>query len=242
MDTPKRWFLRWRWPVLFVALLGWLHVLPLWPDATQWAVWPGRTDPWWGPWTFHLRHASMEHLVSNAIPLLALGILFGSVFPKAAPRAWLIFFLGIGPLVWAIGRPGPHVGASGIVYALFHCLVAMALLRRDRPAVASMFAATMVFAGLWLGALRPEEGVSWEGHLAGALMGWLAALGTFTLDPKPAPHVWEEEDLSDPMLPPSDPTPAPRLGAAPAEPGHRTAPDEERPSPRAWPQEPPWPR
>ena len=56
----------------------------------------------------------------------------------------------------------------------------MAVLRRDRPSVASMFAATVVFGGLWLGALRPEEGISWEGHLAGAMVGWSAALYCLT--------------------------------------------------------------
>lgn len=238
MDTSQKRFVRWRWPVLFVALLAWLHVLPA---AAQWAVWPGQLEPWWGPWTFHLRHASLGHLLSNAVPLLALGTLFGSVYPKAAPRAWALFFLAIGPLVWGVGRPGPHIGASGLVYALFHCLVAMAVLRRDRPSVASMFAATVVFGGLWLGALRPEEGISWEGHLAGALVGWSAALFWARLDPKPAPHVWEDE-LTEPQHPLFSPTPLPPPAEALAWPVDPAKPvgDQPVPPPQGfWPPSPP---
>lgn len=225
-------FLRWRWPAAFVALLALLHLLgAALPPLQAWAVWPGELRPWWGPWTFHLRHASGSHLWSNAVPLLALGVLFGSVYPKAAPRAWVLFLLGVGPLLWIVGRAGPHVGASGLVYALFHALVALALLRRDRAAVASMFAATAVFSGLWLGALRPEEGVSWEGHLAGAVLGWAAALAWFRQDPKPLPPAWDDdEDVSAPeAATPGRRLPArPEAGLNPATPGEAT--------------NPPWPR
>lgn len=243
MDTPAP-FLRWRWPVAFVTVLAWLQAIPLFGNPTQWAVWPGRWDHWWGMWSFQWRHASGEHLISNAIPLLALGVLFGSVYPKAAGRAWALFLLGIGPLVWLIGRPGPHVGASGIVYALFHALVAMAVLRRDRRSVASMFAATVVFAGLWLGVLNQEAGISWEGHLAGATLGWVAALCWYRRDPKPVPHVWEDEpedNVNAPPLPGFVPTLAPPPPAGPSSLGHRPGPVEWSPRPPGWPPEPPPP-
>ena len=217
MSTPPSpfSFFRWHWPVAFVLILALLHLAGPWLGSLDdWAVFPRRGTPWWGAWSFQWRHVDGAHLWSNAVPLLALGTLFSSVYPKAAPRSWGVFLLTLGPLLWLWGREVPHVGASGIVFALFHALVALALLRRDRQSVATMFVATAVFGGLWLGALRPEEGVSWEGHLSGVVVGWAVALLWFRLDPKPPVFVFPDEHLSDPTM--LDPPPP----STPEEPGH----------------------
>jgi membrane associated rhomboid family serine protease len=181
----------------FVALLAVVHVLTIaWPVLKTLGVVPLTLHGLAGLLAAPLLHADAGHLFSNAFALVVLGTLVSTVHPKAAPRLVVAGWIGAGLFTWCLGRPSNHIGASGLVHALFFALFALALLRRDRPSVVAAMVAAMLFGGLLLTVLPQEWRVSWEMHAGGALAGLLAAWRWRALDPPPPRRLysWEEEE------------------------------------------------
>lgn len=144
-----------------------------------------------------LLHGSPAHLAMNAIALLMLGTLAGSVYPRATVRALPLLWLGSGLGAWVLGAPGEHhLGASGITHGLGFLVFALGLLRRDRAAIAAGMLAFLFYGGMLLSVLPQEAGVSWQSHLGGALAGAFAALLLRRADPPPPRRVysWELEE------------------------------------------------
>jgi membrane associated rhomboid family serine protease len=126
----------------------------------------------WAP----LLHGGWAHLVANTAPFVAFGFLAtaGGLRRFAAVTAlvWLVGGLG----VWLTAPDDPdHVGASGVVFGWLAFLLARGFFARSARQV---LLAAVLFAGwggLLLGVLPGQPGVSWQGHLFGALAGVLAA-------------------------------------------------------------------
>lgn len=169
-------------------------------DVGAWAVTPGTLDGLRGLLAAPLLHGSLEHLGANAVSLLLLGTLAGSVYPRATLRALPLLWLGSGLGAWALGDPGTHhLGASGLTHGLMLLVFTLGLLRRDRPAIAAAMIAFFLYGGMLLTVLPQEPGVSWQSHLGGALAGVVAALLWRRRDPLPPRkrYSWEiEEDLA----------------------------------------------
>ena len=64
-------------------------------------------------------HAGIGHVLSNTIPLLALGSLTVLQTRNAFGVTTLFIVCVGGAGVWLIGRPDFHVGASGLVFGYF---------------------------------------------------------------------------------------------------------------------------
>ncbi len=147
--------------------------------------------------TAPLLHGSPEHLGANAVSLLLLGILAGSVYPRATLCALPLLWLGSGLGAWLLGDPGSHhLGASGLTHGLMFLLFALGLLRRDRPAIAAAMIAFFLYGGMLLTVLPQEPGVSWQAHLGGAVAGVVSAFVFRRRDPQ-APrkrYSWELEE------------------------------------------------
>jgi len=87
-----------------------------------------------------------------------------------------------------------HFGASGLVYGLVAYIFVAGVLRRDRRAVAAALAVCFMYGYLAWGVLPTQTGVSWETHLAGALIGVGFAIGLRRLDVPPHKrYAWEEK-------------------------------------------------
>jgi membrane associated rhomboid family serine protease len=121
-------------------------------------------------------HADWNHLLSNTVPLTVLLILLAG--SKANSWAIVTFIVLIGGvLLWLLGRPSTHVGASGLIYGLIAFLIFSGILeRRLVPLVISIVVAFMYGGTLLLGVV-PNLGshISWEGHLLGAVAGGIVA-------------------------------------------------------------------
>lgn len=153
-----------------------------------------------GVLTAPLLHGSAEHLGANAVSLLLLGTLAGTVYPRATLRSLPLLWIGSGLGAWLLGEVGTHhLGASGLTHGLMFLVFTLGLLRRDRPAIAAAMIAFFLYGGMLLTVLPHEPGVSWQAHLGGALAGVIAALCFRRSDPI-APrkrYSWElEEDAA----------------------------------------------
>ena len=141
-----------------------------------------------------LVHGGFAHLFANSLPLVVLGTAMLYLYPSAARIVLPAVYLGAGVAVWLFARGSSHVGASGLVYGLVSYIFVAGLIRRDRRAIAaSLLVCFMYGASVW-GLLPFEPGVSWETHLAAALIGVVLAIALRNRDiPLRARYSWEDE-------------------------------------------------
>lgn len=185
-----------RLSIGFVILLWLIHLMnwsmdldPL-PFGVRPRDWLGLI----GIVTAPLMHGDFAHLVANSAPLLVLGATMLFLYPHSTLRVLPAVYLGPGVLVWLFGRDSVHIGASGLVYGLVGYVFVAGLLRRDRRAIAASLLVVMLYGSLAWGVLPIRPGVSWETHLAAAVIGVLMALALRRLDIPPRKrYEWEGE-------------------------------------------------
>jgi len=134
-------------------------------------------------------HAGFGHIIANTIPLVVLGGMAAMVSPKRFMDSTIIIVLLGGLLVWLLARGGNrvHVGASGLVFGYLGYVVALGIFERSLRAIAMAVFAGLLYGGLIWGVL-PDQRVSWESHLFGAMAG-AAAAWILTRDKGTTPHV-----------------------------------------------------
>lgn len=124
-----------------------------------------------------LIHGGLIHLISNSIPLLFLGWTLYFFYPRIGGIVFFRCYLITNILVWLLSlRVSYHIGASGIVYGLSAFLILFGLLRRE---FVSLFVSLVVFityGGIFYGVFPGDPYVSWESHLAGAIVGCYSAI------------------------------------------------------------------
>jgi len=142
-----------------------------------------------------IAHGSWEHLLANTAGLFPLTAALLYLYRPIALRVIALVWLVGGAWVWAFAHGGRHIGASGVIYGLVTFLLLSGLLRKDRRAAILAIMVALFYGGLVWGVLPHDPGVSWEGHLYGALAGILAA---FWFRKKglapPKPYEWEVYD------------------------------------------------
>jgi membrane associated rhomboid family serine protease len=143
---------------------------------------PRSVDHLWGILTAPFLHASWGHLISNTIPLVFLGLIIAL---RGATRLALVTLIvvvvgGLGtwlavPSHDAAGHPEIVVGASGVVFGYAAYLLARGFFDRSLRQLLVGAAVLVLWGGVLLVSLLPEPGVSWQGHLFGAVGGVVAA-------------------------------------------------------------------
>ena len=173
--------------VLFFVAIIWViyfadAILPFINLNEQFALIPRTLRGLPGIFTMTFLHGDVRHLMSNTIPLIILLTLMAG----SRGRSWLIVICIIltgGGILWVFGRNGtaevvkPHVGASMLVFGLITFLIASAVIERR---IIPMIIAAVVGMSFWstlLFGFIPAKGISWDGHLCGALAGVIVAFG-----------------------------------------------------------------
>jgi membrane associated rhomboid family serine protease len=147
-----------------------------------------------------LLHLDFAHLLANTPPLLALGTAMLYLYPSAVPIVLPSIWIGPGIVVWLFGRDSVHIGASGLVYGLAAYIFVAGLLRRDRRAIAASLLICFVYGALVWGVLPIKYGMSWETHLAAAVIGAILALLLRRRDiPPRRRYAYEDEPDVDPF-------------------------------------------
>ena len=138
----------------------------------------------WGIFTAPLLHANFEHLIGNSVP----GAIFCFLIGLSGRKAWwevtiiTVLIAGIG--TWLLGGPGTsHIGASSLVYGWLSYLIVRGLFNRSFAQTALGVFLGFAYSGLVWGVLPVYEGVSWQGHLFGAIGGIAAGMIITSDDP-----------------------------------------------------------
>lgn len=143
-------------------------------------------------------HGSIEHLYSNTIPAFLLMALLRYFYRD---NFWKVLGYGIllsGLLTWLIGRESYHIGASGLIYVLVSFIFFKGLRTKYYRLVALSLVIIMLYGGMiWYVFPDIEDGISWEGHLAGLLTGFGMALLYKTPDYKEfLKYDWEKPNYN----------------------------------------------
>jgi len=121
-------------------------------------------------------HAGFGHLISNTVPFLAMGaaIALGGLVRVGLVTLTVALVSGLG--TWLIAPANSvHLGASGVVFGYATYLVSRGLLSRRLTELAvGAFVVVIWGIGLLQG-LLPQERISWQAHLFGAIGGVIAA-------------------------------------------------------------------
>ncbi len=131
-----------------------------------------------------LLHADWGHLLANTGPALVLGFLVTLAglarFVWATAIIWIVGGLGTWLLGDLDGCPldTNHIGASGLVFGWLAFLVVFGWLTGHLWWIGVSLVVLFVYGGILWGAVPSLSGcggVSWQGHLSGAVAGVLAA-------------------------------------------------------------------
>ena len=137
-----------------------------------------------------LLHLGWAHLVANTLPLLV----FGFLILLAGVARWL----AVTAVVWVVGGTGTwltgephslHLGASVLAFGWLVYLLLRGIFSRSASQVALGVILLLVYGSVLYGVLPGQPGISWQGHLFGAVGGALAAYW-FGVRDRERPREW----------------------------------------------------
>jgi membrane associated rhomboid family serine protease len=120
-------------------------------------------------------HGGFGHLVANTLPFLVLGAVIAAGSTVRFFKVTVIVALIGGIGTWLTGPARSiHIGASVLVFGYLTYLISRGFFARKVSYIAGGAVVFLIYGGaLW--GLLPSPGVSWQGHLFGAVGGVAAA-------------------------------------------------------------------
>jgi membrane associated rhomboid family serine protease len=161
-----------------VALMWVLEVVDVVADnrLDQYGIEPRDSDGLAAIVSAPFLHVGFGHLIGNTVPFVVMGVVIAlqGAGRVAAVTAITAVVSGLG--VWLIAPAHTiHLGASGVVFGYATYLMSRGWFNRHVAEIAIGVIVAVVWGGALLAGLAPQEGVSWQGHLFGAIGGVVAA-------------------------------------------------------------------
>ncbi len=166
-------------------------------DFTRLGVYPLHKKGVFGIFAHPFVHSGFRHLVANSLPFFFLSWCLFYFYREISPYIFFLIWICCGIMTFLIGKPGWHVGASGIIYGLAFFLFFSGLIRKHVPLIAISLLVTFLYGGLiWnMFPFFAKATTSWEGHLSGAVSGTVLAWLFRNYGPqKPVYFTDEDED------------------------------------------------
>ena len=160
----------------FLALIWVVFVLDRFLPLESFGLIPRTLSGLTGIVAMPFLHGDFAHLMSNSVPLVVTLLLLAGSRANSGAIVVLIILLG-GAGLWLFGRQALHIGASGLVFGLiaFHIFAGI-FERRAQSILIAIVVGVLYASTLFQGVLPMQRGVSWDGHLFGALAGVVVAL------------------------------------------------------------------
>jgi membrane associated rhomboid family serine protease len=178
VDEPSVWVRAATSTLAFVALLWVIEVVDAAADnrLDQYGVQPRSDEGLLGILFAPLLHGGWGHLSANTLPAV---VLFFLVLVSGIARG-----LAATAVIWAVGGAGVwlvapshtvHLGASVLIFGWLVYLMVRGIFTRSAGEIILGMVLFFGYGGLLLGVLPGQPGISWQGHLFGAIGGALAA-------------------------------------------------------------------
>jgi membrane associated rhomboid family serine protease len=184
------------WSIFFLGLkfhinLNWLGVLPRDVKGLPGII------------TSVFIHGDLDHILSNSLPLLVLGMMLFYFYKKIAKQAFLWIWLISGIWLWIGGRnngdyPVYHIGASTLIYGLATFLFFSGVFRKHIQLMVVSALVVFLYGSIMWGIFPFKAEISWEGHLFGAIAGILVAFNYRKEGPQRRVYEWESEEEDGP--------------------------------------------
>ena len=191
------------YPALLLVVM-WLvywadHLFPA-IDFYKFGVKPQDFSNFKGVFLMPLIHSKREigHIVNNSFPTAVLLAALIFYYRVIAFRVFAISWIGtgLGVLIFASDANSYHVGMSGVVYALAGFLFTSGAIRKHKSLHSISLFVAFVYGSMVWGVFPTDAHVSWEGHLAGMVMGVSLAFLYRKFGPQAPKYMYEiERDL-----------------------------------------------
>jgi membrane associated rhomboid family serine protease len=133
-------------------------------------------DHTWAIFTAPFLHFSWQHLIANTVPFLFMGVIIAMQGARRLLLVTLVIIVVGGLGTWLIAPSGTDTaGASGVVFGYATYLFARGFFDRSVLELLTGLVVGVVWGGALLSSIVPHTGVSWQGHVCGAIGGVVAA-------------------------------------------------------------------
>lgn len=199
----KKIFYSFLYPVIFVIIIWIVKYVEIstGKSLSEFGLFPLQAKGLIGIIAMPLLHGDLNHLWANSIPLLILGGGLFYFYKEIALKAFFWIYLLSGIFLWLFARgENAHIGASGLVYGLASFHFVSSVIRRNKSLIAFSLVIVFLYGSLIWGLIPdffPEMNISWEGHLMGALAGFLMAINCRKHGPQREKYDWGEDDDDD---------------------------------------------
>lgn len=191
-------------PAILIAVIWVVFLLDLLPSY-RYGLIPRSSHGLTGIFTSPFMHGGLQHIMSNTVPLFVLTSLILFFYKRVAVQSILMIYLLTGFSVWLFARPANHIGASGVVYGMVSFVFWSGIFRRDLKSIVLALVITVMYSGYFYGILPNQDGVSWESHLFGGIIGIFTAYFLKDMrEPEDEDYAPLEEEESTEYLFPKD--------------------------------------
>lgn len=178
--------------------IGYFLQIGPFPQFTNYGIHPQDLNGLKGIVFSPILHSTRDiwHIINNSI---GMGVISYLLYYFYKDVTYNVFFLswGIsGAITWFIGEGGVHIGMSGVIYAVTFFLLLSGFLRKNNMLIRLSLGMVFLYGSLVWGIFPIKEGVSWEAHLGGMLVGLFLAFWYKKRGPQPRKFNYEiEEEL-----------------------------------------------
>ena len=145
-------------------------------DLDQYGIEPREVEGLVGIATAPFLHIDFAHLIGNTIPFVLMGAAIALSGLARVLSATVVIAVVGGLGTWLVAPSNTeHIGASGIVFGYASYLIARGVYSRNLVHLAVGVIVIGIYGSTLLFGFMPTDGVSWQGHLFGAVGGVLAA-------------------------------------------------------------------
>ncbi|MCI9843806.1 rhomboid family intramembrane serine protease [Flavobacterium pectinovorum] len=183
--------------VLFLWVIYWIQIRFDF-DFYQHGIYPRDFSGLQGILFSPFIHENLGHLYNNSIPLLVLLAAMQYFYPKQTLGVIVFGILFSGLITWIIGRQNYHIGASGLIYVLVSFIFFKGIQTGYYRLVALSLSVILLYGGMiWYVFPDVDQSISWEGHLAGFITGFIISLFYKTPEyAKPIVYDWQKPDFN----------------------------------------------
>ena len=179
--AQKKFWFKLKLVVFIIATWWFVAVFNLFLGISvrNFAIQPHAFNNILGIFTYPFIHGSLDHLLNNSLSAFMIFSALFLIYEKLSIKTLLLIYIFSGVLLWFIGESGSyHVGASSVIYGVAFFITVSGFIVRESSNLAISFLLVAWYGSMVWGIFpyTVEKGVSWEGHLSGAIIGVCLAI------------------------------------------------------------------